>query len=202
MILYRVTWPTGSVQSWETFLDHQPDKQWYAKLPSNPWHVAQDKTKQVGKVLARLLLKQMEVAKNRKVVLIGHSLGAAITFQTMLQASDDDSAGVADYVIFLGGAFSPTKDELEILLKKVSCQVFNFYNKEDQVLKIALRAVSLKVEPAAGNIPLAMSQQILGSKLLNFDMTGTIIVDHSTQYGHSYRDVLSLIAEKLQDILI
>eukprot|EP00978_Attheya_sp_CCMP212_P043452 scaffold284358_cov55-Attheya_sp.AAC.1 len=64
MIMYRVCWPTGNTEGWNTFMATTTQniksnaEHWFAHLTSNPWHVAQDKTVQVGKVLARFLETQ------------------------------------------------------------------------------------------------------------------------------------------------
>ena len=223
MVLYRVCWPTGSKDGWISFADKAFQKpnnsnargptainnEWVSQLTSNPWHVAQDKTIQVGAVLARFLERPPETLKkymNRSensngggVALIGHSLGAAIVFQTLLQA---EKSVMVDQAIFLGGAFVPTVEKIEKVLGHVRGKYVNVFSKNDRVLNIVYRAANVNHLPAAGNIPILIDKQIDDEKarqlIMDLDMTHRILPNEATIQGHSYANELPFIADTLR----
>ena len=204
MILYRVFWPTGSVGTWDQFIKKTTGdpKQWFAQLTSNPWHVAQDKTVQVGQFLARFFETKREESKlfeGRKTFLIGHSLGGAIVYETLKHAK---SEGIVDYAVVLAGAFLPRKDAMLKLLGSMNEMFINVYSKNDQILHTAFRAANLNMAEAAGNIPILISKEITDddarSKIFDLDMTPFIPANESTLRGHHYSaDVLMVIATKI-----
>jgi predicted esterase len=212
MILYRVCWPTGNIEGWNKFMatttqniksnaDH-----WFAHLTSNPWHVAQDKTVQVGKVLARFLETQQhsKCFADRKVILIGHSLGGAIVFQTLLQAQQEH---LVDHAICLAGAFVPSVEKIHNCLRSVRGNLINVYNKNDQVLQMGFGASNLDFTGSrpAGNIPILITHNIAEiearRKILDLDVTQHLPANGTTQYGHSYEGVLNMIADKIKKII-
>jgi len=255
MILFRVCWPTGSVDGWKSFADKAFQQQqaansggtgaglvaaafqnsdWVSQLTSNPWHVAQDKTIQVGAVLARFLDNPPEALQkyfsrenndndSGGVALIGHSLGAAIVFQTLLQSSDKV---MVDYAIGLGGAFVvPTAEKIQQALSHVRHKYLHAYSQKDQILQIVFRAANAKFGQAvAGTTPLTpflaatnrlqitvvdddnddnkndsppQPQRIL----YDLDMADQIPVNDATTFGHSYANAIPFIADKFQSLI-
>lgn len=225
MVLYRVCWPTGSKDGWISFADKAFQKtnnnnargprainnEWVSQLTSNPWDVAQDKTIQVGAVLARFLQRPPETLKKYMhrsennsnggtgVALIGHSLGAAIVFQTLLQA---ETSVMVDQAIFLGGAFVPTVTKIEKVLSHVRGKYVNVFSKNDRVLNIVYRAANINCLPAAGNIPILTDKQMDDEKarrlIMDLDMTQRIRPNEATIQGHSYAQELPFIADTLR----
>lgn len=204
MILYRIHWPTGTLECWEEFWNktsdgQQQQQQWFSQLTNNPWHVAQDKTEQVGRVLARFLESQKQ--SNRNTILIGHSLGGAIVYQTLLQASGES---IVDHAIVLAGAFLPQQDEIVKFLPKINGILVNAYSKNDTILQTAFRAANFNVAQAAGNVPIGMISAVdVRHQILDLDMTEYVPVDETTHFGHSYTDdVLQVLASKIKDLIV
>ena len=208
MILYRIIWPTGSQATWDQFLKKTTvdPKQWFARLTSNPWHVAQDKTVQVGQVLARFFetkREELTCFKGRKTFLIGHSLGGAIVYHTLRHAK---SNGIVDHAIVLAGAFLPRKESILNVLGRVNGIFINVYSKNDQILQTAFRAVNLNAAQAAGNIPILVAKDIAENaarqKIFDLDMTSFIPANESTLYGHHYSENdLLVIASKIMALV-
>ena len=224
MVLYRICWPTGSKDGWKTFAEKAFQKsnnnngnsqgpttfnnEWVAQLTSNPWHVAQDKTVQVGAVLARFLERTPETLKRymrssendeNGVTLIGHSLGAAIVFQTLLKA---ETNVMIDNAIFLGGAFVPTIENIEKVLSHIRKKYVNVFSKNDRILSVVYRAANANHLPAAGNIPILIEKNVDNENakrlMMDLDMTHRIQPSEETVFGHSYAQEVPFVADTLR----
>ena len=236
MVLFRLHWPAGSKKDWKDFVGkatnsgQQVDKlispnsnktkakndnppSWVSQLTSNPWHVAQDRTVNVGKAFARFLEchRPESLQQYKSVSLIGHSLGGAVIYQTLRHITTADP--FIDNAILLGAAFVLPDDDngkgtvTEVLFKHIRNKVVNVYSQNDQALQVVFRAANGHLDKqAVGTYPIGITYQItdptLRKKLIDLDATSRIPVNDKTIQGHSYEFILDWIAETIKDIIL
>jgi hypothetical protein len=104
------------------------------QLSTNPWHVALKKSEKTGVLLADILKRT-----NKRYILMGHSLGCRVIYAS-LRALSTTGEKIVDEVHLTGGAVDNKKENWKIAKKAVSGKIFNYYSKNDYVLRYLYRA--------------------------------------------------------------
>lgn len=116
-----------------------------ADLIDNPWHVARYKSEETGILLADLIART-----GQKFVLLGHSLGCRVIYFCLSALKTRDDKNWIDSVYLMGGAVNNDISQgnesgvsWHQIEKAVDNQIFNFYSKNDDVLKYLYGAAEL-----------------------------------------------------------
>jgi hypothetical protein len=173
----RATKRAGNPMSWPMFA---------ADILGNPWHTAMVKAAMTGILLADIIAR---LDGRKKVVLIGHSLGARVIFYTLSALSTKQSKKIKD-VILLGGAIDRTNEqEWNQCANAVSGRIVNCWSKHDWILAGLYRtANAFSSEP----IGLGAIQSNL-SKIVNIDVSD--IVTGHMDYKPNLDTILSRVRE-------
>lgn len=112
---------------------------WTMKLSymvDNPWGIALDKAKKVGRLLADVLLSQVQ--ENRPVRLVGFSLGARVIFYCLLELSTrgQHAYGIVEEVVLAGAPVCATAKQWAAVASVVSGRCVNAYLNQDWVLSV------------------------------------------------------------------
>lgn len=105
-------------------------------LANNPWSVASIKAYQTGALLADIIART-----NKEYILIGHSLGSRVIYSCLASLKTKDECYIKD-VHLLGGAvdnncsYDNSKANWSDIHKTVKGNIYNYYSKNDTVLKI------------------------------------------------------------------
>lgn len=102
-----------------------------ADLAKNPWHVAKNRADKTGVILADLLARTAEDS----YVLIGHSLGAR-AMVVAAQALSTKPGGPRVQAAHLLGPAIGAKSDWHSLTAKVDDAVYNYFSKNDPILKL------------------------------------------------------------------
>lgn len=137
------------------------------------WDESNKKAHKVGVLLANEL-KQ----KDETYILIGHSLGAKVIYSCIEQLSPYNKTHIQS-IHLLGGAIDKSKDWQKIS-KAVTNKIYNYYKKDDKVLKYLYKIGQLKQmsleEPIGIN-------EIHGSKKIRNVNVGDIVSNHMGYKG-------------------
>lgn len=137
------------------------------------WNEANKKAHKVGVSLAKKLTK-----KEQTYILIGHSLGAKVIYSCMKQLSTHNKTHIQS-IHLLGGAIDKSKDWQKIS-KAVTDKIYNYYKKDDKVLKYLYKIAQLKQmsleEPIGIN-------EIHGSRKIRNVNVGDIVSNHMGYKG-------------------
>ncbi|CAM9221456.1 unnamed protein product, partial [Ectocarpus fasciculatus] len=102
-----------------------------------PWAVALDRSKQAGRILARLLLS------NKPVTLIGYSMGARVIYHCLaeLDACVPNVAGrgIVENVVLMGTPVSTDYAGWSACRRVVSGRLINCYSRKDWFLALMYR---------------------------------------------------------------
>ncbi len=94
-----------------------------------------DNTIKLGQVFFQELNKFLSQYKALKTVtLYGHSLGARLLIEALLNYKTECSVRIENLVL-LGGARDLSDDELDIVIQPIHGRVYNFHSSSDRVLK-------------------------------------------------------------------
>jgi len=147
-----------------------------ANLAKNPWHVAKNRAEKTGIIVADLLARTSE----ENFVLIGHSLGARAMVVAAQALGTKQDAPKIESMHLLGAAIGAQSD-WEKLTAPVETKVFNYYSKNDKVLKFAYKIAQVG-SAAAGQIGFKPANP----KIENIDVSAQVD-------GHSeYQDKVTL----------
>ena len=112
-----------------------------ASAIDNPWGVCINRSAQVGKHLAEILLARQQ--GRRPVTLIGFSLGARVVFYCLQEmAQTKGCEGIIEDVIFLGAPVPASPDIWKAFGRIVSGRIINGYCRGDWLLKFLYRTSS------------------------------------------------------------
>lgn len=114
-----------------------------ADLIGNPWHVAKNRADKTGVILADILSR----VEGNEFVLMGHSLGArvmAVAAQTL--GSNPNAPKVREVRLF--GAAIGADGDWHTLNSSVEQTAYNYYSRNDSVLKFFYTAAQLGQSPA------------------------------------------------------
>ncbi len=167
---YGVTWESGRRSKVEKFLSGEKNMSRLfeilapknprdavaitkvLKIPfENPWHIALRKASEVGAMNADMLARYDAEA----VTLMGHSLGARTIFITLLNLAEKPKTGSIKDVFLFGGAVDRRNaEEWEKAASAVSGTIWNFYSRNDQILRKPYRVANPWFGEAIGSGPI------------------------------------------------
>jgi len=125
-----------------------------------PWQKAMRKAKQTGYLLAYIISKT-----NKEYVICGHSLGARVIYYALKKLAVKNRVYI-DSVHLLGGAVNNRSSRWRRATWAVKQKIYNYYSKEDLVLKFLFSIGTTFKEKAIGR------NEILKVKgLENIDVT-------------------------------
>ena len=147
------------------------------------WKEAKNSAEQTGIHLGNILKN----IKNEKIILCGHSLGSKVIYHTLIQISQEENSinkSIIKEVHLLGGAEDSSSDNWEYTKKSISGNIYNYYSKNDDILKYIYQVVELNTSKPIGRNP------IKGNKIVNKDVTK--YVSGHTKYISSFSKIYKL----------
>ncbi|KAL4156714.1 hypothetical protein PRNP1_005741 [Phytophthora ramorum] len=207
--VFAVEWEAGDAAAWNDFCAHVNDNlgnssvsSMVAHFTGNPWHSAQGKAEQVGVLLAHVLAERPTLLRERKISLLGHSLGGAViysAFQEMAklraEKRGDNLPLIANAVSF-AGAFIPDAQGLENItsaLDPSGGKFMNVFSVRDGVLSKLFWALQLP----GPNGPVAAGCQALAfaaaTSCVNVDVSDLVVPSVENHFGHGYAQFMSAI---------
>jgi len=120
------------------------------------WKEAKNTAEQTG-IHFGDILKEI---KNEEVILCGHSLGARVIYYALVQISQQKPSinkTIIKEVHLLGGAISNTYDNWSYASKCVSGTIYNYYSKNDDILKYMYQIVEVNTSTPIGRNAINMS---------------------------------------------
>jgi hypothetical protein len=117
------------------------------------WKGAKRSAEETGAYLGDVL-KEIE---DKQVILYGHSLGAKVIYHALIQISQQKSKinrTIIKEVHLLGGAESSSSDNWSYAKRCVSGVIFNYYSKNDDILKYLYQTVELSSRNPIGRNPI------------------------------------------------
>lgn len=131
-------------------------------IAKNPWHLAKSRADKTGVILADVLARTTD----GPFVLVGHSLGARVmTVAAQTLGTKHDTPKI-EAVQLLGNA-AGAKISWEPMAKSASGKIFNYFSRNDKVLKI-IYPVAQGGQSAAGYTGFDLPERASG-KIQNFD---------------------------------
>ena len=126
-----------------------------AKAPektfANPWHVALYKAGAVGALNADMLARH----DGQAVTLMGHSLGARTIYTTLQNlAEKPETRAIKDVFLFGGAVGRNNPEEWEKAASAVSGRIWNFYSRNDQILRKLYRVANPWFSETIGSGPI------------------------------------------------
>lgn len=150
---------------------------WYEKVNNTP--------KAANKLVQDISLI-LELSPNKKISLMGHSLGARVIYNTLLKLKDMDLQ--VEEVYLMGGAVCRAdKVAWANVLSSVKNRVFNFYSVHDDILKNLYQTTMISEKPIGlGEIEYYKYTDLKMAELINVDVSDLV-------KGHKeYKNKLSL----------
>lgn len=176
-LMTAIAWPASLVSA--------------AAVIDNPWSVCLQRSREVGKQLAEVLLAREQGC--RPVTLVGYSLGARVIFCCLEElANRKGCEGIIDDVILLGAPVSATTSYWEPLTKVVSGKLINGYCRADWMLKFLYRSSSMQVY-IAGLMPVKMENRCMH----NIDLSD--VVKGHLDYMKKLDCVLRVVGMRTKD---
>lgn len=108
-------------------------------LINNNWHLAIRNSKIAGEMLAQTLLTFQE----KEFILVGHSLGARVIHNCLEFISKEKIGTSIKEVHLLGGAVNSRDKKWNKTKGSVKTKYFNYFSKNDSVLKFAFGAIMI-----------------------------------------------------------
>jgi pimeloyl-ACP methyl ester carboxylesterase len=151
-------------------------------IAGNDWHVAVRKAQMTGDLLADLILR---TDGRKRYVLVGHSLGARVIYFTMRAlARHGTTRPRIKEVHLLGGATDSSKKAWNGLEDTVSGRIYNYYSKNDLILKHLYQTAQLFNNTPIGRQPIRHASP----KIVNVDVTD--MVDGHSAYKASFKEFI------------
>jgi len=137
-------------------------------IGGNPWFVALSKAQKTGQLLADLILRADGRAR---YVLFGHSLGARVLYYTLqaLAEADVKRPRIREAHL-LGGAVGRDKYDWIGVDSAVEKSIYNYYSKNDDVLRILYQVGTLFMYEPIGLGPI----ETRSKKIRNIDVTNLV----------------------------
>jgi hypothetical protein len=104
------------------------------QLSTNPWHVAIKRAEKTGVLLADILKRT-----DKKYIIISHSLGCRVAYSALRALATTDER-IIDDVHLTGGAVDNNRENWKIAKQAVSGKIYNYYSKNDWVLRVLYKA--------------------------------------------------------------
>ena len=147
-----------------------------------------------GKILANMIASE-KFFKNKKITLVGHSLGCHFIkccIKEIAENQDEDFKGLKnkiERIIFLGGAtqIKNNKRWSDIFRSVTKGNVYNFYSKKDNALKIMQSWIVWGKKPIGRN-PLIID----GVDVHNYDCGN---IEFEDMLNHGYKQIYGKIVE-------
>ncbi|EQC28153.1 hypothetical protein SDRG_14110 [Saprolegnia diclina VS20] len=174
-----------------------------SQITKNPWNSAQNKAHQVGAVLAELFLSKPALFAQRKVTVVGHSLGGAVVASLLDHLASGNEAVAPEDRVYLhqammfAAAFVPHHDfshaAAYVFPDTSPARIVNVFSTKDAVLKHVFRLGSIHVWPSA-----AGCVGIQSPWLQSVDVTDIVPVSPLTLLGHLYEAHMDEILDRLR----
>ncbi|XP_030393586.1 transmembrane and coiled-coil domain-containing protein 4 isoform X3 [Gopherus evgoodei] len=140
-----------------------------ASVIDNPWGVCLNRSAEVGKHLAQILLCRQQ--GKRPVTLIGFSLGARVIYFCLKEmAQEKDCEGIIEDVVLLGAPVEGDAKYWEAFTKVVSGRIINGYCRGDWLLSFVYRTSSAQLN-VAGLQPVSLDDR----RMVNMDLSSVIL---------------------------
>ncbi|OQR85720.1 hypothetical protein THRCLA_10644 [Thraustotheca clavata] len=196
---FVVEWEAGNANDFVNFASRVFNLDPLAtQITKNPWNSAQNKAHQVGIVLADLILSQPTLFRNRKVTVLGHSLGGAIISSLLDHMAEQNQLRPESERVYLhqaimfGAAFVPKHDFTDVAMyvfpDTTPGRIINTFSTRDFVVKHVFRLGSVHVWPAAAGCSAINSEWVQ-----NVEVTEIIQVNPLTLFGHLYESYMEEI---------
>lgn len=112
----------------------------YSLYSDNPWGNALTKAEKTGRLLADLLISNVQ--SGRPVTLVGFSVGARVIYSCLLELASRQAFGIVEAVYLIGTPALCSATEWIKILSVVSGRVVNAYYSSDTLLSLLYRATS------------------------------------------------------------
>jgi hypothetical protein len=122
-------------------------------LIDNPWHVAQDRSEQAGKILGDYIADGG--FGGLPVTLAGYSLGTRVIIAALGRLKERDALGKIYDIYLMAGAVSRNDERLKSALDSIAGNLVNIYSDKDIVLQYVYRTAELFKMPI-GTAPLEL----------------------------------------------
>nr|CAB3267017.1 transmembrane and coiled-coil domain-containing protein 4-like [Phallusia mammillata] len=162
-----------------------------ASVIDNPWSVCLQRSSQVGRQLAEVLLAREH--GHRPVTLIGFSLGARVIFYCLEEMSKrKNHKGIVEDVYLLGAPVSGKEQDWMKLSSVVSGHITNAYCRTDWLLRFLYRTSARQVQ-VAGLQPVTWNDR----RMINIDLSS--IVDGHLDYAKNMDTILSAVGVRTKE---
>lgn len=138
-----------------------------ADILGNPWHVAQFKAGVTGVLLADLLAR---TDRRQGFTIMGHSLGARVAHYLLMALSTKEEEIVEDVFLFGGAVGRTSAESWDKVSGAVRGNIFNFYSKNDDVLRYLYQGANALISKPIGLGPIENA----GDKIINIDVSDII----------------------------
>nr|XP_042708894.1 transmembrane and coiled-coil domain-containing protein 4 isoform X3 [Chrysemys picta bellii] len=139
-----------------------------ASVIDNPWGVCLNRSAEVGKHLAQILLSRQQ--GKRPVTLIGFSLGARVIYFCLKEmAQEKDCEGIVEDVVLLGAPVEGDAKYWKAFTKVVSGRIINGYCRGDWLLSFVYRTSSAQLN-VAGLQPVSLDDR----RMVNMDLSSVV----------------------------
>ncbi|XP_038232315.2 transmembrane and coiled-coil domain-containing protein 4 [Dermochelys coriacea] len=176
-IVTALTWPTSLLT--------------VANVIDNPWGVCLNRSAEVGKHLAQILLSRQQ--GKRPVTLIGFSLGARVIYFCLKEmAQEKDCEGIIEDVVLLGAPVEGEAKYWKAFTKVVSGRIINGYCRGDWLLSFVYRTSSAQLK-VAGLQPVSLDDR----RMVNMDLSS--VVNGHLDYMKQMDTILKAVGIKTKE---
>ncbi|XP_067127647.1 transmembrane and coiled-coil domain-containing protein 4-like isoform X1 [Centruroides vittatus] len=176
-LITAITWPSTIIT--------------IAGIIDNPWGVCINRSAEVGRHLADVLLGRQQ--GNRPVTLIGFSLGARVIYYCLQEMSKRKGCeGIIEDAILLGAPISADINKWKSLARVVCGKIINGYCRGDWLLKYLYRTSSATMN-IAGLQPIKWNNR----RMCNVDLSD--IVSGHMDYARKMDMILKAIGVRTKD---
>lgn len=178
-IITAVAWPASLIS--------------VAGVIDNPWSVCLQRSAQVGRQLAEVLIAREH--GQRPVTLIGYSLGAKVIFHCLHHLSKKKNhSGLIEDVFLIGAPVSGSPEDWEELSSVVAGHITNAYCRNDWLLRFLYRTSS-RQQKVAGLQPVEWENR----RMINMDLS-SIVTGH-LDYVKNINTVLTAIGVRTKGLV-
>uniref|UniRef100_A0A8C3SYR2 Transmembrane and coiled-coil domains 4 n=1 Tax=Chelydra serpentina TaxID=8475 RepID=A0A8C3SYR2_CHESE len=162
-----------------------------ASVIDNPWGVCLNRSAEVGKHLAQILLSRQQ--GKRPVTLIGFSLGARVIYFCLKEmAQEKDCEGIIEDVVLLGAPVEGDAKYWKAFRKVVSGRIINGYCRGDWLLSFVYRTSSAQLN-VAGLQPVSLDDR----RMVNMDLSS--VVNGHLDYMKQMDTILKAVGIKTKE---
>uniref|UniRef100_A0A4W3KBH3 Transmembrane and coiled-coil domains 4 n=1 Tax=Callorhinchus milii TaxID=7868 RepID=A0A4W3KBH3_CALMI len=173
-LVTALTWPASLITA--------------ANIIDNPWGVCLNRSAEVGKHLAQVLLSRQQ--GRRPVSLIGFSFGARVIYFCLQELAKE--TGIIEDVVLLGAPVEGGAKAWKALTKVVAGRIVNGYCRGDWLLNFVYRSSSVQLT-VAGLQPIALEDK----RVINVDLSS--IVNGHLDYMKQMDTILKAVGVKTKD---